>query len=81
MFAQINFNRAMIIQSWKLVGTLDIWKDGLHASIEPWLFNHGNQEVEGHVAAAKKGFNRAMIIQSWKLFNFSGFKYGIQRLQ
>ncbi len=36
------FNRAMIIQSWKRCFT-GFWEKSRHgASIEPWLFNHGN---------------------------------------
>jgi len=55
----------MIIQSWKLYNVCDLCGYRT-ASIEPWLFNHGNVFADDTFSSGWTGFNRAMIIQSWK---------------
>ena len=45
---------------------------GICASIEPWLFNHGNKSLLLFLSQKLLRFNRAMIIQSWKRC-FTGF--------
>ena len=65
-YSNLRFNRAMNFHSWKLSISVHLHVVKVDASIEPWIFIHGNLYLFVIILKPAPSFNRAMNFHSWK---------------